>query len=868
VRYRHALLLAEHAGEVPLAIAELRRVAPTLESLLVVARLPAAALAMLYGKSPTDLDPAAVQAADGLRESAAGAARSVDVQLAPELDVAALTDLAVTHDVDLVVAASRTLRSASLLGGLRDRLAVAVLWPASTPSPAGPLRNVLCAALGRGGRASLVSFLRAHADPSLHVTVLASDAPAPDEVGAFLNVAAIHAPVEVSRSVIASLRGWLGGGTSPGRALDLVVLTRMPPALLLNLSWPAPVLLLPAAFPAGSAERALDVTDLIDDGGPVRARVDLASLVGALPPAADEALAFVLEGRVVARAVTTASGEVELPAGLAVTSLGVLRAGDDATPDVTTALDCVFSILRPGGRPLVLYDAELPDDRLLALHTSFAADESDPELLAVRLRPTRSTRAIKERLRALSLPPVVVDARAVLDEGAALDVSEWNDPVRLERVAFRMKRAGFPVTAVLHRRFPTPRPLEDAVPPLVAGNRIDIELHNPTGRRWLLDAIADSKRSLCLQVYMGVDDDIGRRVGAVLTEAGRRGVVVRVLVDSLHGWHGSFGTENPLFQRLSDTPGVEVRTFRPVNELPTLKDLKQRNHCKLVLADGSLALVGGRNLSHEYYTGFEEARLGPRSRWREVPWLDASLRLEGPAVAEVGRAFLAAWTEAGGAPFELPVPAPAGSHAARVVTHRGLRDARILETYLEMIESARSHVYVVNGFPLLLELQHALLGAVRRRVRVCVLSGHLLPTHSGGSFDGAWSSGRTTATEFVHSRLDALVEAGAEAYFFAQTDVAGWDPALGVVQPHVHAKVLSVDGARCTVGSANFDVTSSYWESELVVLVEDADVTRALEARIDELVAGSVRCRAEDPVWQRLAARRAWMRKWPGVLSL
>jgi phosphatidylserine/phosphatidylglycerophosphate/cardiolipin synthase-like enzyme len=202
------------------------------------------------------------------------------------------------------------------------------------------------------------------------------------------------------------------------------------------------------------------------------------------------------------------------------------------------------------------------------------------------------------------------------------------------------------------------------------------------------------------------------------------------------------------------------------------------------------------------------------------------------------------------------------------VTHRGLRDARILETYLEMIDSARSHIYAVNGFPLLLELQHALLRAVRRGVRVCVLSGHLLPTHSGGSFEGAWSSGRTTATEFVHSRLDALVEAGAEAYFFAKADVPGWDPALGVVQPHVHAKVLSVDGARCTVGSANFDVTSSYWESELVVLVEDREVTGLLESQIDGLIAGSIRCRADDPGWQRLAARRAWMRRWPGVLSL
>jgi phosphatidylserine/phosphatidylglycerophosphate/cardiolipin synthase-like enzyme len=345
-------------------------------------------------------------------------------------------------------------------------------------------------------------------------------------------------------------------------------------------------------------------------------------------------------------------------------------------------------------------------------------------------------------------------------------------------------------------------------------------------------------------------------------------VKVRVLVDSLHGLHGSFGTSNPLLERLAARPGVSLRVSRPINDMPSLKDLKQRDHRKLVVADGSVALIGGRNLSHEYYTAFDETKIGADSMWRDVPWLDSGARIEGPAVAAVQRSFLSAWVAAGGAAFAVEVPAPAGTSTARVVVHRGLNDARTLEAYRELIDTARSHLYVVNGFPLMLELQHALLGALARGVRVRALIGHPAPTHDGEAFGGAWSGARNLATDLVHSRMDPIIEAGGEAFLFAQNDVPGWERGLGVVHPHVHAKAISADGLRCTAGSANLDITASYWESELVLLVEDASLAREFESQIESLIAGSLQVRSDDPAWRELASRRAWMRHWPGVLSV
>src|SRR5208282_2850339 len=134
--------------------------------------------------------------------------------------------------------------------------------------------------------------------------------------------------------------------------------------------------------------------------------------------------------------------------------------------------------------------------------------------------------------------------------------------------------------------------------------------------------------------------------------------------------------------RLGSQPGIELRVSQPITGMPSLLDIKQRDHRKLVVIDNQIALLGGRNLAHEYYSGFDEVPLTPQSMWREVPWLDAGARVEGPAVAVLERAFLDAWTGQGGAAFDVAHTAPAGSAPARVVIHHGLRDAATLEAYL------------------------------------------------------------------------------------------------------------------------------------------------------------------------------------------
>ena len=533
--------------------------------------------------------------------------------------------------------------------------------------------------------------------------------------------------------------------------------------------------------------------DLVDDSRVIRVRLDYAVGVGRRTPIADQEVGFVREGQVVARAASR-HGEVELPAaGMGGDSVGVYPHAGSGRREAAGGIELRVAILRPGPRPLILFEAELEDAALSSIRSVAWA-----EPVGVRVRSIRSCQSLRTKLRRARLSPHVIDAGAVLGEGDALDVPAQVDAVRLARTAARMRADGFSVAAIIYQGphqpsttgFAAVRADEIAAlaaPPrstltnpisvssrldmttaseTISGNRIEVELDNEKARGWLLSSIEGSRQRVHLQVYMALDDDVGRPVEAALAAAGARGVTVRVLVDSLHGLHGSLGAHNPILDRLSSRPGVELRVSKPITGPASLEDLKQRDHRKLVVVDGYVALLGGRNLSHEYYTGFGEVHLTPGATWRSVPWLDAGARVEGPAVAVMERAFLQAWTDAGGAPFDIPDAAHVGATAARVVLHRGLRDAYTIEAYLALIETAQSHVYAVNGFPLLLEIQHALLRALRRGVRVRTLFGNLTPKHGDTPFEGPWAAARTAATSLVHSRMDPIVAAGGECYEF------------------------------------------------------------------------------------------------------
>lgn len=889
MKYRRALLLVDPNTPSDSSRSLLRSITPQLDALVIV--VPSSTSSSWWARgSESD---ASREALEQRRAALADVAASVTVHSLPTLGYEAIAALCESEDIELIVLGSRELLAAVVR---RRRPRVPVLWAGDVEPRA--LQRVVALVRDVPSLAALAALLRDRADASLHATLLAPARLAFDVDTQLRPVSGIAAGIELATPNDAiTLDEWLSEWAST-QGVDLVVAVAPPSAALLELHG-APILLVPELpSPRALTLRTLDVPDLAVLGPTLRVRVELGGPVGGPSPALDHDVAIIAGGRVRARVRTDASGEAEFADDATLRTIGLASASERLDVEPLAAIEQLVVLLRPeqpplAGAALVLFDAELSDvalDRLLALPLGESL-----RYVALRARPTRTARAIRERLRTrfglrgLDQTPWVLDVRTLLDEGEALDVVEAFDAVRLARAARRLQRAGFEVHALAHRSSIAPvlagcvvvsdaalvqgelslQPAVGGESSETTGNHVEVELHNPTARAWLLDAIARARRSVHVQVYIVSDDPVTAEVERALVEAGARGVAVRVLVDSLHAFHGSFGTRNPLLERLAAALGVELRVVHPITELPSLGDLKQRDHRKLVVCDGELALLGGRNLAAEYYAGFEEVAIGPSSSWRELPWLDAGARVRGPAVAALERGFADAWREAGGEPFEASEPGRCGDARVRVVEHRGLREADTHDTYLELIASARTSIELVLGFPLALELQRALAAALARGVAVRVLVGRPAPSHDGVLFPGAWTAARTAANELVHSRLDPLIDAGAAVWLLVPHahERARWAPELGLVHPHVHAKLMIVDAERFTIGSANPDITSAYWESELLLVVEDAAVARVLAERVAARMADSRRIEPQDPSFRALARRRAWMRHWPSLFS-
>lgn len=548
-------------------------------------------------------------------------------------------------------------------------------------------------------------------------------------------------------------------------------------------------------------------------------------------------------------------------------------------------------------RPLVLVDAALPVEGLKELEALLA----EAELLFVRMRPSEPLEPLKAQL-ARDVPwggPVgLIDASAWLDDAGAVDVPPRVDGQRLLRLALRLRLAHVPVAGIVVKSEPRPtselvtvfsveslRAKSPTAPPLrvkrngldrlaeltssapVAGHRVRLELDNQRARIDTLEAIEQARRRIHWQCYIVDDDPVADQFLEAFRRAGQRGVEVRLLVDALYSLHGAFGITNQKLVRLAGSPGIQVHGAQSWTGLPSVNDLKQRNHRKVVVVDGQRAIVTGRNLGAAYYNGPGDVALAPSSTYDQVPWLDAGLSLEGPLVEAIDRAFLDDWRATGGTPFALVPAAPAGDAICRLVLHEGARDTHTFDLHLELVESAQTSLVLMNTFPLVLELQRALVRAVRRGVRVRCLLGNVRPRWGDGRpFEGG--AYRELADDLVRSRLEPVLRAGGEAWEVALPLEPHWSPRLERVFPHVHAKLLVRDEDAFAVGSANFDVTSAYWESEALVVVHDAQVTRDALLEVEAILRCSRPVDLTSESWRREAPRRAWLgQHWPSLVG-
>ena len=152
----------------------------------------------------------------------------------------------------------------------------------------------------------------------------------------------------------------------------------------------------------------------------------------------------------------------------------------------------------------------------------------------------------------------------------------------------------------------------------IAGNRIELIESGVERFNLLLELIGGAETSIKMLMYMFNPDKDGDVVRNALTEAARRGVEVKLLIDGF----GSAATPE-FFAELAKAGGNHC-VFNPSWGRRYLL----RNHQKLIVVDDRTALIGGANIDATYL----EDR--GAKHWRDL-WL----RLDGPEVALPSRYF-------------------------------------------------------------------------------------------------------------------------------------------------------------------------------------------------------------------------------------
>lgn len=399
--------------------------------------------------------------------------------------------------------------------------------------------------------------------------------------------------------------------------------------------------------------------------------------------------------------------------------------------------------------------------------------------------------------------------------------------------------------------------------------------HNATALAVRLEFCASARHRLDLQCYIFRDDDSGRLVAEALVAAAERGVRVRLLLDDLD----ASGRES-VFGRMDAHPGFEVRLFNPLpwrgllRPLSLLRDpgrINRRMHARAMIADDSLAVLGGRNIGDEYFA--------PEA---ELAFADIDVLIRGELAGKVGESFDRNWhstwtkslAEVRGrrAPLEAarrtrarlarmpkhqkPDWALAGDAGARQLLARlrsgdwpDLRGSGRLfadlpakveadefksEGYFDaslqaLLTSAQREIMIMTPYLVPREEGMAVVRALRERgLKVRILTNSLaatdvLPVHGG-----------------YRRYRRRLLELGVELYEFRPTGF--WGRRLrriirgGHLRASLHAKTFIVDDHLVLIGSANLDPRSHRLNLELGVAIDSELLAAEIRTCFDDAV--------------------------------
>ncbi|MCX7268462.1 MAG: phosphatidylserine/phosphatidylglycerophosphate/cardiolipin synthase family protein [Sphingomonadales bacterium] len=355
----------------------------------------------------------------------------------------------------------------------------------------------------------------------------------------------------------------------------------------------------------------------------------------------------------------------------------------------------------------------------------------------------------------------------------------------------------------------------------IAGHDLHV-VHLPQDRLGAVSGlIARAEKSIQMFFYMFGDDATGREVRDALVTAANNGVHVQLIIDSF----GSGNVSDRFFDALVEAGGC-------YHCFSTRKGLGYiiRNHQKILIADSAHALVGGFNITDDYF-----GRAGDNS------WEDLGIIVSGAQAQKLSDYF---------------------EDLARDSNNGKVRYSSIRN----IIHQWRPGIGQVQW----------LLGGPTNRISPWAIT-FKRSLEAGKRFDivSAYFSPSQTILRRIakaakHNKGSRLVVAGktdnnatiAAARLLYRYLIRRKTRIFEFQSRPLHMKLMVIDDT-VYIGSANLDVRSMFINLEIMVRIKDAGLALHMRKLIDELVTQSeeqtrILLKARDSYWSRFKAALAY----------
>lgn len=347
--------------------------------------------------------------------------------------------------------------------------------------------------------------------------------------------------------------------------------------------------------------------------------------------------------------------------------------------------------------------------------------------------------------------------------------------------------------------------------PVTKNNKVDYYELGDKVYPVMLEELKKAKKFVFLEYFLISKGKMWNNILEILKEKAKEGVDVRVIYDDM-GCFASLPNNYPLSL---EKMGIKCVCFNKMKPFAGVI-MNNRDHRKIMVVDGKVAISGGINIADEYIN--EDNRLGH--------WKDNGIRVKGDAVWNFTVMFLQAWNSFRNDDddyykFKFDSKREYAEDGYVVAYGESPLDNEVVgeNVYLNIMNQAKKYLYIFTPYLIIdTDMINSLKLAAKRGVdvRICVPG---IPD-------------KKIVYSLTNSYFEQLIKGGVKIYKYT--------PGF------VHSKVFVADDNVATVGTLNMDYRSLYLHFENGIFLQDNSTIKDISKDLKETIEKSQEVTLEE----------------------